>query len=441
MDFQVGLAQQVGSSKKNTRARSKSRIRRRTRKGKAKRSSKTDNKTLQPVVLGDQRIQSRGDRLTVSSYMNYYENVQNRRTLLQQAVSNRSNYASLSPEQKTFLDQNGGVNNSKWNSTGQTTLAVNQAVSAFDTAERDRLNIPDMLPLSASEYSKAKARYDSISDKSLIGRVVDKVMNFTSAVNGIISAFGAAAGGVISQLTQGLQNVLAAFFPNQLNTMDIRQGYVGNCYLLAGINALGEHGDADTQAMLRDAVQFNPDGSIKVTFAGLGVKDWDAEGNPVYTSYTVTPGALRWFEQNDGFGRTNTPLGVRAIEIAYGMHRAGLAQATTASQFQVARNALDAGYLHEGIEALTGMTSTYRQTASTSRSQFTTDFASPKLEGVTAATGGSPVHPLVPNHAYTITQYDSGNHRVLVENPWNTSQPFWVNAAAFEWYSFTNKKA
>jgi Calpain family cysteine protease len=387
--------------------------------------------------LPDQRVTSSGNQFNVSHYIEYYQAVNGKRQLLQSAVQNRANYNTLTPEQQAFLNKFGGPNSSSWFSNA--TLRINQEVRPFDLAERQRLKVPPGVPLDETTYQQALTGYNRIENKSLIGAVIEKFQNFSNALNNLIRSFGAAAGGVIQQLAQGLQNIMAAFFPQQLDTMDIQQGYVGNCYLLAGINALGENGDADTQAMLRDATQFNEDGSIKVSFAGLGVKDWDAQGNPVYTSYTVTPEAMRWFEQHDRFSRGNSPLGVRAIEVAYGMHRAGLTSLNSPGQLEQAQQALWAGTLDEGIRALTGLQSQYFSSAGMTPSQLAAQFNNPKAQAITAGTSANPPSPLVPSHAYTVTAYDQATNMVTVENPWYTSQPFQVSANSFAYYATTLK--
>ena len=387
--------------------------------------------------LPNLRVLSSGDQFNVSKYIEYYQAVSAKRQLLQAAVQNRTSFNSLTPEQQAFLNKFGGPNSSSWLSSA--TLRINQEVRPFDLAERQRLKIPHGVPLDDATYQQALTSYNRIENKSLIGAIVEKIQNFSNALNNLVRAFGAAAGGVIQQLRNGLQNLVAAFFPQQLDTMAIQQGYVGNCYLLAGINALGENGDAETQTLLRDATQFNADGSIKVTFAGLGVKDWDAQGNPVYTSYDITPEALQWFEQHDRFGRGTTPLGVRAIEVAYGMHRAGLTSLSTPAQYEQAQQALWSGTPHEGIQALTGLQSQYFTSNGMSPSQFATQFNNPKAQAITAGTSANPPSPLVSSHAYTITAYDQATNMVTVENPWETSQPFQVNANHFAYYAVTLK--
>jgi hypothetical protein len=387
--------------------------------------------------LGNQRTVLGSSAFNVSHYLSYYEAVTQRRQLLQQAVQKRTTPNQLNATQLDFLNQHGGPNNSAWQY--QSTWLINAAVGQFDTTERRRLNIPNNLPLNESTYQKALAAYNRVTDKSLIGTIVEKIQNFSAPLTQLVQTFGAATSGVIKQLIDGLQQVVAAFFPNQLKTMDIRQGYIGDCYLLAGINALGEHGDPQTQAMLRNAVQFNDDGTINVSFAGLGVQDWDANGNPIYTNYTVTPQALQWFEQQDGFSRGNSPLGVRAIEVAYAMHRAGLTRLDTQAQRVQAHSALSAGYLDEGIEALTGMPSEYITTSGLTQAQLAAKLTQPGVQAITAGTSPNPVSPLVPSHAYTITAYNAARHVVTVENPWQTSQPFEISANAFANYSVTVK--
>jgi hypothetical protein len=217
------------------------------------------------------------------------------------------------------------------------------------------------------------------------------------------------AGGTYRQFTGQL-------FVNGVAYTDIRQGTVGDCYLLASLAEVALR----SPAVINNMFVVNGDGTYTVKFFNAGQANFvtvdsylptNGSGNAIYAAY--------------GTNYTNAAaeLWVALAEKAYvqanefGWIRPGLT-----GSGQNAYSAISGGYIYASLGHVTGQsTIAFASTASsTSFNTFVSAWNAGKSIGF-----ASKVTPasstVVGSHAYTVVGYNSSTQTVTLYNPWGPS--------------------
>lgn len=121
-------------------------------------------------------------------------------------------------------------------------------------------------------------------------------------------------------------------FPGGGRQLEFDQGYIGDCYFMAGLYSLAKHPRGEQ--LLQKMITIRPDGTLKVVFPGF-------PNEPI----KLTRANVRELPGVDG------AIGVKILERAY----AELRRRTDPSKGGMARKtALEGGFGHNALKALTG---------------------------------------------------------------------------------------
>jgi hypothetical protein len=206
-----------------------------------------------------------------------------------------------------------------------------------------------------------------------------------------------------------------SLFVNGATYTDIKQGYVGDCYL---VSSLAEAALRDNSAITSMFI-VNGDGTYTLKFYNSGA--------PTYLtvdSYLPTDSSGRLIYAGLGmvYNNAGNELWTALAEKGYvqlnelGWERSGLS-----GSGQNAYSAINGGYIYAAQRIITGQATVafaYTGTAPNQNfSTFVTAFNAGKLIGfATPATPASST--IVGNHAYAVVGYDSVNQTVTMFNPW-----------------------
>ncbi len=199
------------------------------------------------------------------------------------------------------------------------------------------------------------------------------------------------------------KTVAGSLYVNGLSYADIRQGMVGDCYLLASLAETALRHASTITDMFID----NGDGTYTVKFYQNGVADYvtvdrrlpvDSSGNFVYANYGASA------------GDSNAELWTALAEKAYIQMNAkwGTRQNTYAS--------IASGYIANALSSITG----FAATLGNAFSSFTTavsQWTSGALMGFASLL--TPLSSTVVGaHAYAVVNYDSVIQKFTLFNPW-----------------------
>ena len=192
---------------------------------------------------------------------------------------------------------------------------------------------------------------------------------------------------------------------------DVKQGLLGDCYLMAGLAAIAK----TNPDVIRKAIRDNGDGTYTVTFhpeAESGIKKIFGMRSTVEVTVTNefphTKGAI-----DPAFAKlsNDSEMWPMLIEKAYAKYKGGYAN-------------IELGNAGEFIELLTGNDSVHTNVADV-------DFATLKRQvdqGDAVTTGtpdklNNPPQFVSEDHAYVVQHVDLNNKTVTLYNPWGTEHP------------------
>ena len=206
-----------------------------------------------------------------------------------------------------------------------------------------------------------------------------------------------------------------SLFVNGATYDDIKQGYVGDCYL---VSSLAEAALRDNSAITNMFI-VNGDGTYTLKFYNSGVATYLS-----VDSYLPADGNGRLIYAGVGmvYNNAGNELWTALAEKGYvqlnelGWERSGLS-----GSGQNAYSAISGGYIYAAQGIITGQATVAFATTGTAPNQnfntFVTAFNAGKLIGF--ATPSTPASSsIVGNHAYAVVGYDSVNQTVTMFNPW-----------------------
>ncbi|MEZ0314155.1 MAG: C2 family cysteine protease [Myxococcota bacterium] len=178
---------------------------------------------------------------------------------------------------------------------------------------------------------------------------------------------------------------------------DVRQGFVGDCYLQAAAAGLAAMRPQELSRLITEL----PDGGYSVRFGKISV-DVSA----------LTDSESSYFASSGANGRW-----LAVISKAYAQYRFG---SKTPKRGETL-NAADGGLAEEGIVALTGHSATsysvWWRTLASTRQILTEGIAKRRVMVAGSGFDSDKVHA---SHAYTVIAYDRASDQITLRNPWGT---------------------
>jgi hypothetical protein len=213
---------------------------------------------------------------------------------------------------------------------------------------------------------------------------------------------------------------------------DVRQGNLGDCYLLASMAAIARQNPDAIRRLIRD----NGDGTYTVTLYrnSRPLRFWRPEYIPVEVEVTpefpAVDGRPVFAQPDDGSG-SHQELWTLLVEKAYAQQRGGYGD-------------LEGGWGHVAMSSLTGVESEWHAPSSISLSDLANHLdqghavTASSLADLSVDVGGqqvwdipdaSDVHPLFQsdvlyeNHEYYVTGVNQETGTVSIRNPWGRHLP------------------
>lgn len=292
-------------------------------------------------------------------------------------------------------------------------------LSAIENVDKI-INDLSSIKFSGNRASSLKAKYARNRDQLF---AASKLINaFANELIAIANIFEKADS--VSEVPNASLYVKGDGDGSAIHPSDITQSYeLGDCYLVASIAALA----LQNPELIKNMIRENGDGTYTVTFYEkkkiLGLFDNGYEkteitvsdifsiqnGTPIYARYgDVTP--------------TETEIWPMVIEKAYAQWKGGY-------------DNIDGGYIHNAMEALTGMDSKDYNPSFTNiqdlanqhnNGSIITLGSLPDLKIIPDAADSNPLYmndTLVTGHAYFLTNVDSTAGTVSIRNPWGWDHP------------------
>jgi hypothetical protein len=186
---------------------------------------------------------------------------------------------------------------------------------------------------------------------------------------------------------------------------DINQGAAGDCYFLAALGAVAQN----DPSLIKNMIQSNGNGNYSVDFQVNGKDDY-----VTVDSELATNGAYGPYYAKTG---SDDSIWVPLVEKAY----AELMQnpdVTTGNGGNDHVNSYDATYggTDEGLDAITGQSSTYYQAHSSQLASALATAMADRQNVIFASE--TAVDGLVAGHMYTVTNYNENTGMVTLRNPW-----------------------
>lgn len=264
-------------------------------------------------------------------------------------------------------------------------------------------NIVTVNPANLKVQGQAAGNLVAGSSSTLLNRLVDKwflgVDTPTVTVNNLTYT-----------------NATGTLFNVGPSLNDIKQGYVGDCYLLAALGSIASR----NQQAIRDIFDDNGDGTFTVRFfgrnsAGVATADYVTVNRrlPTYSSIYLYYAGLG--------AKTSDPnavLWVALAEKAYAQwNETGRAGRDGTNSYA----GIEGGWMSEVNFQILGYNSTNYSFSTTTQQTLINAIHSGLA--VTAGTKTSVPSNLVASHAYSITGYNSSTGRFTLYNPWGNTHP------------------
>jgi hypothetical protein len=205
--------------------------------------------------------------------------------------------------------------------------------------------------------------------------------------------------------TYSYRYVSGSLFKNDIQYQDIRQGNVGNCYLLAALAATALRSPETIREMFTD----NGDGTFTVRFYNNGVADYVTVDRYIPTQLL---GAFPFADTASFYNDSQNELWVLLAEKAY------------AQLNELGWTGQDGTNSYQGISAGTDRSTLQQITGRAVSPPFTTYSTDAMLKALNAgqlvcldSKVSGTVANIVPNHVYTVVGYDEINKKTTLFNP------------------------
>ena len=204
------------------------------------------------------------------------------------------------------------------------------------------------------------------------------------------------------------QYAQGSLFQNGISLADINQGYINNCFFLAGLGATLVQSEETIRNMFID----NGDGTFTIRFYNQGVADYVTVDRYLPTNNI---GNFVYGNAGDYHGNTNNELWVVLAEKAYAqLNESGWINQDGTNSYDGIGNA---GYLSDAFTHITG-----EKSALGRQLNFNTvvaAFESGEVVGFGSKSSGVASN-IVTSHAYALVDYDASTQKFTLLNPWST---------------------
>lgn len=194
---------------------------------------------------------------------------------------------------------------------------------------------------------------------------------------------------------------------------DVRQGALGDCYLMASLAETALR----NQAAITNMFVVNGDGTYTVRFYNYGTPHY-----VTVDSYLPTNGAGNLMYANHGTNYANSAaeLWTALAEKAYvQINEMGWLRGGLPGNGQNAYSAIEGGYLYAGLGQITGQATTpFAYTSGTTNfTTFVNAWNQGKSIGFASKTTPA-TSAVVGSHAYVVVGYNASNQTITLYNPW-----------------------
>ncbi|MBV6628122.1 MAG: pre-peptidase C-terminal domain-containing protein [Rivularia sp. (in: Bacteria)] len=204
------------------------------------------------------------------------------------------------------------------------------------------------------------------------------------------------------------QYAKGSLFQNGISHDDIRQGYINNCFFLAGLGATLVQSPEIIQNMFID----NGDGTFTVRFYKNGVADYVTVDRYLPTNNI---GNLVYANAGDYHGNDSNELWVALAEKAYAqLNEAKWINQDGTNSYNGIGNA---GYLSDAFKHITGEKAALGRFLSFNK--VVNAFQSGEVVGFGSKSGGVASN-IVTSHAYALVDYNAQTQKFTLLNPWST---------------------
>ncbi|MBI3836478.1 MAG: peptidase C2 calpain [Planctomycetia bacterium] len=224
------------------------------------------------------------------------------------------------------------------------------------------------------------------------------------------------------------QKAAGSLFPHTPSYVDVHQGIIGDCYLLA---SLGEAAIVNPN-LITNMFIVNGDGTYTVRFYHNNVADYVTVDSqlPVNDS-----GTYLYANLGQNIHSSSTPLWVALVEKAYAqMNESGWLRADVGDTGHNSYDALSGGYM---FDALNQMTNQRTGDYYVNQNVFTSLYNSGKL--ITFGSIDNPIdRSVVGDHAYAVLSYNVRTQQVTLFNPWGLNNGYAPATVMLTWTQLNN---
>ncbi len=211
-----------------------------------------------------------------------------------------------------------------------------------------------------------------------------------------------------AQTSHTYQEAQGSLFQDGISHDDIRQGYINNCFFLAGLGATLIQSPETIQNMFID----NGDGTFTVRFYNQGVADYVTVDKFLPTNNI---GNFVYANAGDYHGNASNELWVALAEKAYAqLNESGWINQDNTNSYNGISNA---GYLSDAFKHITGKKSALGRYLSFDK--VVDAFNSGEVIGFGSKSGGIE-SKIVASHAYALVDYNADTQKFTLLNPWST---------------------
>jgi len=250
-----------------------------------------------------------------------------------------------------------------------------------------------------------------LSNKVVNGDVANKsgnLQNGSSAeqLNNLINKWF--LGSDRPQTSHTYQYAQGSLFQNGISHNDIRQGYINDCFFLAGLGATL----VQTPEVIQNMFVDNGDGTFTVRFYNQGVADYVTVDRYLPTNNI---GNLVYANAGDNHGDANNELWVALAEKAYAqLNESGWINQDNTNSYNGIGNA---GYLSDAFAHITGEKAALGRILNFDK--VVDAFSSGEVIGFGSKSSGIESN-IVASHAYALVDYNAETQKFTLLNPWST---------------------